>query len=123
MYKSVCVLHEEENIRMVKLFNAAYYLAKEERPFTDYPGFIKFEEKQGIAHGQSYCNPMACRKFVEAISEVFEKELKNTLAAKRPGSYLSIMFDGANDKSLSEQEIVCVKYMEANGVPTTKFIG
>ena len=123
MHKSIRALHEDEIVKMIKLFNAAYYIGKTEMAFSDYPGFVKFEAMQGTEHGQTYCNPAACRKFIEAISKVFESELKTTLGAKRPGSYLSMMVDGANDKSLSEREVVCVKYMKKSGVPTTKFIG
>ena len=83
MHKSIRALHEDKNVKMVKLFNAAYYIAKTEMAFSDYPGFVKFEVMQGIEHGQTYCNPAACRKFIEAISEVFESKLKTTLAAKR----------------------------------------
>ena len=83
MHKSIRALHEDKNVKMVKLFNAAYYIAKTEMAFSDYPGFVKFEVMQGIEHGQTYCNPAECRKFIEAISEVFESELKTTLAAKR----------------------------------------
>ena len=123
IFKSVRLLQKDEQEKMVKLFNAAYYIVKNEMAFKDFPGLVKFEAKQGVELGQTYCNANACRKFAEAISDVFENDLKSTLAAKRPGSYLSILFDGANDKSLSEREVVCVKYMEKSGVPTTKFIG
>ena len=54
-------------------------------------------------------NDNACRKFVESVAEVMEEGLKHDLAEKRPGSYISIMFDGAI--TLTEREIFCVKYM------------
>ena len=119
----VRILHKEEEDKMVTLFNSAYYIANNENAFNDFPGLVKFKMKQGIKLGKTYRNPTACRKFIEAISDVFENDLKSMLAAQRPRSYLSMLFDGANDKSLSEREIVYVKYMEKSGVPTTKFIG
>ena len=122
IYKSVRVLQQDDNDKMCKIFNTAYYLCKEERPFHEFPNLIKFQSRQGIVLGETYRNDIACRKFAESIADVFVLDLKKRLGAKQPGSYVSIMFDGTSDKSLSERECICVKYME-NGIPTTKFIG
>ena len=122
IYRSIRVLQQEDNAKMCKLFNSAYCLYKEERPFTEFPGLLKFQSTQGISLGETYNNDMACWKFTESIAKIFESNLRKSLAAKQPGSYVSIMFDGTSGKSLSERQCICLKYM-GNGIPKTKFIG
>ena len=102
--KSIRVLQKDDNAKMCKLFNTAYYLCKQERPFSEFPGLLKFQMSQGVIVnlGETYKNDMACRKFTESIAEIFESDLRKALAVKQPGSYISIMFDGTSDKSLPE---------------------
>ena len=122
IYRSIRVLGQlEDNAKMCNLFNSAYYLYKEQRPFTEFPGLLKFQSTQGISLGETYNNDMACRKFTESKAKIFESNLRKSLAAKQ-GSYVSIMFDGTSGKSLSERQCISLKYM-GNGIPKTKFIG
>lgn len=50
----------EEQIR--KLLNTAYFVCKEEMPFTSYPTLIKLQEKNGLDVGGFYRSDNACRR-------------------------------------------------------------
>lgn len=50
----------EEQIR--KLLNTAYFVCKEEMPFTSYPSLIKLQEKNGLDVGGFYRSDNACRR-------------------------------------------------------------
>jgi len=61
----------EENL--VKPFNTAYYIAKNERPFSDFNQLCMLQVKNGVTLGETYLNDKCCHEF-EAIAEIMELE-------------------------------------------------
>ena len=49
-----------------KVFNTAYFEAKTEMSFCDFPRLILLQKKNGsdLAKLESYCTDVACRRFV-----------------------------------------------------------
>ena len=46
--------HDKEALE--NCFNSAYYLAKKERPCSDFPDLIELQEKNGVKYCKSYRN-------------------------------------------------------------------
>ena len=101
-------------------FNIAYYLAKRERPFTDYPHLIMLEKKNHVKHiGNSYITDRAAAVFTDYIGivkkEGFAKDFANT-------RYYGVLSDGSTDSPVIEQELVYVLYLSKDGVPIVKYL-
>ena len=61
---------EERSKEMLKMrFNTAYYLAKKEKPFSDYPDLLALQEKNGIKKQNGYCTPRAAVDFIDYIAK------------------------------------------------------
>ena len=48
--------------RMMKLFNIAYYVAKCELPFAQFPHWVACQLKNGVTLGDNYMSDNACRR-------------------------------------------------------------
>ena len=59
--------------------NSASYLAKKERPYSDFPDLIELQEKNGVKYCGSYQNKRATANFVdncrEALKQSFVEDL------------------------------------------------
>ena len=106
--------------RMSKLFDWAYFIAKDGLPFTAFPRVVKVERKHGVGVGSKYINDKQCHNFVLAIAETMVIDLKEEFATTL--FYFSLMFDGNTDKTLSEKDVVSVKLLE-NGESKIKLVG
>ncbi|KAJ8412699.1 hypothetical protein AAFF_G00116500 [Aldrovandia affinis] len=60
--------------KMVKLFNIAYFIAKEEASFTMFPKLVALHQMNGLDLGSTYSNDQACRIFITAIGSCFFEE-------------------------------------------------
>ena len=101
------------------LFNSAYNLAKQERPFYDFPDLFKLQEKNkmpGIK--KCYRNDRAAANFTDSIAKVTEDSFAKDLAKAR---YFCILSDGSKDSSVTEQELVYVLFLLC-GKPMLKFL-
>ena len=55
--------------------NSAYYLVKQECPFSDYPNLITLQYKNGIKKFQSYMTDRAAADFTGCIAEVKKEKI------------------------------------------------
>ena len=72
-------LKKEVALKLEKLFDIAYFVAKIELPFTTYPHLCLLEEKHAVELGQTYRNDKACKDFIVAISDQFKVGLEANL--------------------------------------------
>lgn len=93
------------------VFNAAYYLAKNNRPFTDIKDILILISNCGIEVLEEYSNNNSCKEIVAHIAHVIEEDLLLELKQSR---FLSILLDGSTDKSDEEQLVVYVRYVKNN---------
>ena len=115
-FKNMCTKDRES---LIVKFNTAYYLAKQERPFSDYSSLLKLQSKNNVKGiGESYTTDRAAAKFVHVMAEVTMESLKTDLLAAH---YYSILSDGSTDAGAIEQEFVYVLFLQ-NGTPVTKFL-
>jgi len=97
--------------KMDKLFRSAYYimyLAKNERPFTDFKDILELQNLNGLSLGLTYFNDKAAKEFISNIAGSYFDELKDLL---KESKYFSVFCDGTTDKSESEKEIIMVKVL------------
>lgn len=83
-----------------------------------YPKLLLLQEVNGLDLGKFYQTDMACRRFVKYIFDDLQKESVIKLKEK---SFFSVLIDGATDTSVTENELIYVRYLE-NGVPENHYI-
>ena len=114
--KNMCA--EDKNACHV-LFNSAYYLAKQERPFLDFSNLLKLQEKNKTPGIKAcYRNDRACGNFIDSIGKVIKENISKDLAKAR---YFCVLSDGSTDTSILEEELVYILYFDS-GKAKLKFL-
>lgn len=116
--RALAAVSEEVQLKMKKLFEVAYFVAKLELPFTVYESIVSLETKHGVKLGQTYHNDKACKNFITAIVEQFDCDLSRKVTSAR---FISVMADGATDIGTREVLDVYVKLLE-NGKAVNTFV-
>jgi hypothetical protein len=57
------------------LFNIAYYIAKNEKPFKDFENLLSLAGKLNVSILKQYGNKKKCRNFVHCIADILKQEL------------------------------------------------
>lgn len=104
----------------MKLFNTAYYIAKNERPFSDFNQLCTLQVKNGVTLAETYLNDKCCREFIETIFEVMEHVTRDMMNNAHP-RFFSLMGDGGSDSCNKDLEILYVR-MLCNGEPVNKYL-
>ena len=104
-------LGEKHKVVLIHLFNTIYHINKAERPFSDLPGLLKLQVKNGSDLGllKSYESAKACSRITKTIHEDL---LEPFLQEIKEASVFSIFFDGATDCTVTEQEIIYGRYLK-----------
>ena len=100
-------------------FNTAYYLVKQERPFSDYPTLLKLQCKNGVKEFQCYKNDRAAAGFTDIVGDIIKESLVKDLNNAR---YYSLLTDGSTDAAVIEEELVYVLLVNHDGYPVVKFL-
>ena len=111
-------LNDDQAEQLQVCFNTAYFVAKEELPFTMYPSLLLLQQKNGVLIPNRYGTDQACRRFMKYIFDDIHEQNRTLVKNSR---VLSIMFDGATDVSISENEIVYARIVD-KGVPRNIFV-
>ena len=101
---NVCDIEE----KMKKLFDISYFIAKHERPFSDFEDFCKLHMKNGLSLGETYINDKGCRVFVEAIDGVMKEDESQQVNNQ---CFISVMADSGTDTSNKDLELVYVRFL------------
>ncbi|XP_078610753.1 zinc finger protein 862-like [Branchiostoma floridae x Branchiostoma japonicum] len=106
--------------QMSTLFRSAYYLAKQARPFSDFPMLMKLQRSNGLATvGKTYLNDKEARVFVDYIAQTIRSDMITHI---QTSDFVSVLADGSTDRGAIEEEVVHVRYLRDNIVPTTAFV-
>ena len=104
---------------LVIKFSTAYYLAKNERLFSDYPELLELLEKSGVRDiGKAYLTGKKCAEFTKNIAHVIRTELDNDL---QNCNYIMRLNDESTGSSITEQEVIYVLYLK-DGVLTVRYL-
>ena len=117
--ESFSKLNDVEIKRLQNLFNIAYFLAKEKKPFGDMEAQCELAKKLGVDVGQNYHNENWASKFICVIGDTLLHEISEII---RASNFVSILADGSTDVSVLKQEVVYLRYIH-NGLAKTTMIG
>ncbi|XP_072528408.1 zinc finger protein 862 isoform X2 [Salminus brasiliensis] len=110
---------EEMCRNMMTLFNAAYHLAVEGRPFSDLRPLAELLKKCELKVVDQYMNESDCQILIHHISRAFNEDLAEKI---RLSPFLGVIMDGQNDDLLADTVAVYVQFVTAEGPPATEFL-
>ena len=113
------VNHSADEAEMMLKFNTAYFVAKEELPFTKFKSQLDLQIKNGLKLNDTYSNDTACAQFVGVIADTLKGK---TCTKIKDAPYISIMIDGDTDVSTKECEIIYARVLN-EGKPRNILIG
>ena len=100
--KMLSTLDNDTECKLKWKFEIAYFLCKQNLPFTKMAPLYALEEKHGVDLGSDYKNDKACATFVEYIAKQQRELLSSTLAKAK---FFSIQADGSTDVGNVENEL------------------
>jgi hypothetical protein len=80
----------------------SYYIAKNNKPFTDFTGLLELGEKLRVQLQDEYNNKTRCKDFISQIARVIRSEVISELENAK---YVSLLLDGSTDKEGLEELI------------------
>lgn len=111
---------DERDRREVAIkMRTAYFIAKEELPFSKFNGLIALQKKNGLQLTSTYANDKTCVQMISVIGKLEKEALAAEIGGK---NYISVMADGATDAGGIENETVFCQFVR-DGRPTNRLIG
>ncbi|XP_030631324.1 zinc finger protein 862 [Chanos chanos] len=110
---------EEMCRNMMLLFNAAYHLAVEGRPFSDFRPLAELLKKCELKVVDQYMNEGDCQILIHHIARAIKEDLAEKI---RLSPFLSVIMDGQNDDLLADTVAVYVQFITSEGPPATEFL-
>ena len=117
--KVICGATNDEQMRVTKLFDIAYFIAAEELPFSKFPGLVELEKRHGVPLGTTYHTRQKCSDLTEVIAETMQEEV---VSALKSTECFSLLMDGSTDSSVTEKELLYVAYLESSGEAAVRFL-
>ena len=99
--------------------NTAYFVTKEELPFSKLEGLLSLQRKNGVSINLTYANEESCVGFVSFLSACLQEDLIQELNSK---NVFSIMADRSADFSGVENETIVCRFVR-DGIPVNCMIG
>ena len=75
---------------LVKI-NTAYFIAKEELPFTKFPGLLQLQQKNDIKMSNTYANGTKCAEMVSTVATLIKEE--NAFKLQNDVRYIIFCYD------------------------------
>ncbi|XP_065812861.1 zinc finger protein 862 isoform X1 [Labrus bergylta] len=110
---------EEMCKNMMMLFNAAYHLALEGRPFSDLRPLAELLKRCELKVVDQYMNEGDCQILVHHIAHTVKEDLAEKM---RLSPFLSVIMDAQNDDLFSDMVAVYVQFITNEGSPNTEFL-
>nr|XP_060620182.1 zinc finger protein 862-like isoform X2 [Anolis sagrei ordinatus] len=110
---------EEMCRNMTLLFNTAYHLAMEGRPYCDFRPLAELLRKCELKVVDQYMNEGDCQILIHHIARALREDLVERV---RQSPFLSIILDGQSDDLLADTVAVYVQYISSDGPPATEFL-
>ncbi|XP_062404080.1 zinc finger protein 862 isoform X2 [Sardina pilchardus] len=111
---------EEMCRNMMLLFNAAYHLALEGRPFSDLRPLAQLLKKCELKVVDQYMNEADCQILIHHIARAFREDLAERL---RLSPFLSVIVDGRHEEQTAGDSVaVYVQFLTGEGGAATEFL-
>ncbi|KAM6937188.1 zinc finger protein 862 isoform 2-T2 [Xenentodon cancila] len=110
---------EEMCRNMMVLFNAAYHLTVEGRPFSDFRPLAELLKKCDLKVVDQYMNESDCQILIHHIGRALKEDLAEKM---RLSPFLSIIMDAQNDNLFSDMVSVYVQFITSEGSPNIEFL-
>ncbi|XP_058544727.1 PR domain-containing protein 11 isoform X3 [Neofelis nebulosa] len=110
---------EEMCRNMTLLFNTAYHLALEGRPYLDFRPLAELLRKCELKVVDQYMNEGDCQILIHHIARALREDLVERI---RQSPCLSVILDGQSDDLLADTVAVYVQYTSSDGPPATEFL-
>ncbi|XP_058519114.1 PR domain-containing protein 11 isoform X2 [Ochotona princeps] len=110
---------EEMCRNMTLLFNTAYHLALEGRPYLDFRPLAELLRKCELKVVDQYMNEGDCQILIHHIARALREDLVERI---RQSPCLGIILDGQSDDLLADTVAVYVQYTSSDGPPATEFL-
>ncbi|XP_031226955.1 PR domain-containing protein 11 isoform X3 [Mastomys coucha] len=110
---------EEMCRNMTLLFNTAYHLALEGRPYLDFRPLAELLRKCELKVVDQYMNEGDCQILIHHIARALREDLVERI---RQSPCLSIILDGQSDDLMADTVAVYVQYTSSDGPPATEFL-
>ncbi|XP_033912883.3 zinc finger protein 862-like isoform X2 [Acipenser ruthenus] len=110
---------EEMCRNMTVLFNTAYHLALEGRPFSDFRPLAELLKKCELKVVDQYMNEGDCQVLIHHIARALKEDLTERI---RQSPFLSVIMDGQSEDILADTVAVYVQYTTSDGPPATEFL-
>ena len=114
--RGILAMNNKNRERLSMLFNTAYGLTKKNRPFTDYQTVCTIQKKNGLDIGDTHITDKTAQQMISAVAKVISQGTADQLRESR---FVTVMADGSTDTTITEQEVVYVRYVY-KGTPLTK---
>ena len=115
MWRVLRNMNSQTQEKLIKLFNTAYFISKENLSFAKFQELCKLQMKNGLDLGETYLNGHRCKKIIQAISSVMRNDLNNMITARLPFLF-SCMRIGQLTMALLKKK----SYLYANGLAVNK---
>lgn len=112
-------MQSQERKEMEAKINTAYFVAKEELPFSKFEGLLSLQRKNGVTLNNTYANKTSCAELVSFLSDGFRDDL---ICEVNSRNYFSLMADGAADFGGTENETVVCRLVR-DGAPVNCILG
>lgn len=116
-------MHPEKTEEMCKnmmlLFNTAYHLALEGRPFSDLRPLAELLKRCDLKVVDQYTNEGDCQILVHHIARALKEDLSEKM---RLSPFLSVIIDARDDDLFSDMVAVYVQFLTGEASPNTEFL-
>ena len=106
---AIASLNETAQNDLIRKFQVAYFVVKEELPLRKYEIILALEEMHGVQHENAYKHDRARGQFIDYIGDELCKNLSQDLAR---ANFFSVLWDGSTDSSAVEQEATFALYFD-----------
>lgn len=113
-------LSEEQHQALTNMFLLAFHKAKHARPMRSYEEDIPLLKRLGVNIGTAYHSREGGARIMETIAQTISSELREKLNA---AEFWGVLFDGSEDITKTEQEIVYIVSVSNMGEYSSDYLG
>jgi hypothetical protein len=110
---------ESEAQKTASLFGTAYFMAKKNRPFTDYQELVVLQQENGLDMGITLHSRYTAKNIIDHTTDEMRKKVLNHIVAE--DQRFSVLIDESTTLSKKSALVVYLKSI-ISGVPTVIFL-